>query len=76
MREKQGYREQIEALATVFPGKVSLSISEAAKALDVDRRTVNALIEQKRLTAINVSLGDKYNRYLIPITSIAKMLTR
>ena len=76
MREKQGYREQIEALATVFPGKVSLSISETAKALDVDRRTVNALIEQKKLTAINVSLGDKYNRYLIPITSIAKMLTR
>ena len=76
MREIHGYREQIEARAMVFPGKVSLSVSEAAKALDVDRRTVNALIEQKKLTAINVSLGDKYNRYLIPITSIAKMLAR
>ena len=76
MRERQGYREMIEALAVVYPGKISLTVEEAAKALDVDRRTVKALIDNNKLPAVDVSMGDKYARYLIPITSIAKMLTR
>lgn len=76
MRECVGYREQIEALALVYPGKVSLTISETAKALGIDRRTVKALIERKKLYAIDISMGDKYTRYLIPITAIAKILTK
>lgn len=72
MREKEGYREQIERLAEIYPNKVVLSVPETAKVLGVDVRTVVALIQNRKLNATNISAGKKNKRFVIPITSIAR----
>lgn len=73
MRDKQGYREQIERLAEIYPNKITLSLTETASALGIDRRTVLVLIEKKKLAATDISNGSKNKRYIIPITAIARM---
>lgn len=72
MREKEGYREQLARIAEVYPNRVALSVSEAAKILGVDKRTVLRLIESKKLVANNISSGDK-KRYIIPVTALARI---
>lgn len=73
MREKEGYREQIERLAEIYPGKVALTVVEAASVLGIDKRTVLLLIQRKKLAATDISKGQKNKRYIIPITAIARM---
>ena len=72
MREKTNYREQLEVLTKLYPGKVTLSVSETSRALGIDRKTVTALIEKNVLPATNVGLGKQNKFYIIPITAIAK----
>lgn len=72
MREKEGYREQIERLAEIYPNKVLLTITESAGVLGIDKRTVLALIKKKKLLATNIAAGTKNKRYMIPISAIAK----
>lgn len=72
MRDKQGYREQIERLAEIYPNKITLNLPEAASALGLDKRTVVALIEKKKLPATDISNGKKNKHYIIPITAIAR----
>lgn len=74
MRDKEGYREQIERLAEIYPGKITLSLSEAASALGIDKRTVLVLIEKKKLPANDISNGRKNKHYIIPITAIARFV--
>lgn len=74
MRDKEGYRDQIERLAEIYPNKVALSVSETARVLGIDRRTVVVLIEQRKLAAMDIaSKQSKNRRYIIPITAIARM---
>ena len=73
MREKAGFRENLERLAEIYPDKITLSVPEAARVLGVDKRTVVALIQKKTLPATNISSGGKNKRYIIPITAIARM---
>lgn len=73
MREKVGFREQLERLAEIYPDKVTISVPEAARVLGIDKRTVVALIQKKILPAMNISSGGKNKRYIIPITAIARM---
>lgn len=73
MREKEGFRDQIERLSSIYPDKITLSVVEAAKVLGVDKRTVLLLIQKKKLAAMDVSKGEKNKRYIIPITAIARM---
>ena len=73
MREKEGYREQIERLAEIYPGKVALTVVEAASVLGIDKRTVLLLIQRKKLASTDISKGQKNKRYIIPITAIARM---
>ena len=73
MREKEGFRDQIERMSTIYPDKITLSVVETAKVLGVDKRTVLLLIQKKNLAAIDVSKGEKNKRYIIPITAIARM---
>lgn len=73
MREKEGYREQIERLAEIYPGKIALTVIEAANVLGIDKRTVMVLIQRKKLAATDISKGAKNKRYIIPITALAKM---
>ena len=72
MRDKQGYREQFERLAEIYPGKITLSLTEAASALGIDKRTVMVMIDKKKLPATDISTGKKNKRYIIPITAIAR----
>lgn len=72
MRVKEGYYEQIERIAEIYPDKVALSVSETARVLGIDRRTVTALIKSKKLTATDVSTGKNNSRYIIPVSAVAK----
>ena len=73
MREKEGYREQIERLAEIYPNKVALTVTETAKVLGIDKRTVLLLIKNKKLCATDISSGGKNRRYIVSISSIARM---
>ena len=74
MRDKQGYREQIERLAEIYPNKVMLTVPETASVLGVDKRTVVSLIAKKKLAATDISSSNAKNkRYIIPITAIARL---
>lgn len=72
MRVREGYYEQIERISEIYPDKVALSVSETAKVLGIDRRTVVSLIRQRKLTATDVSMGKSNSRYIIPVSSVAK----
>ena len=76
MKEAEGYREQIELISIIYPGKAALSVAETAKVLGIDRRTVNRLIQTKKLLATDISSGAKKNRYIVPVSAIAKMTSR
>lgn len=72
MREKDGYRDQLARLNELYPNRVTLSVSETAKALGIDRRTVVRLIDAKKLVAMNIGERGKNKRYIIPLTAVAK----
>jgi excisionase family DNA binding protein len=72
VREKEFFREQLALINEVYPDKITLTVSEAAKILGVERRTVVRLIERKRLPASNVCKGKRYKVYLIPKTAVAR----
>lgn len=72
MREKDGYRDQLTHLNELYPNRVTLSVSETAKALGIDRRTVVRLIDEKKLVAMNIGERGKNKRYIIPLTAVAK----
>ena len=72
MRVKEGYYEQIERIAEIYPDKVTLSVSETAKVLGIDRRTVISLIQQKKLAATDISTGKCNKRYIVPVSAVAK----
>ena len=76
MREAEGYRDQIELISVIYPGKAALTVAETAKVLGIDRRTVNRLIQTKKLLATDISSGAKNNRYIVPVSAIAKMTSR
>lgn len=75
MRVKEGYYEQIERIAEIYPNKVALSVMEVSKVLGIDRRTVLSLIRQKKLAATDVSTGKSNRRYIIPVSAVAKFTT-
>ena len=47
MREKEGYRDNIERIKAIFPNKELLNISEVAHFCGVDKRTTKALFPFK-----------------------------
>jgi excisionase family DNA binding protein len=73
-REKVNFREQLGLLNDLFPGKITLTVSEAASVLGVDRRTVRAMIERKYnpLPAQIVGKTNNKTRYIIPKTAVAR----
>lgn len=74
-REKDGYREQLELILELYPGRVSLTVGEAAKILHCDARAVKAAIMRKvdPLPAQNIAKSGAMNkRYMIPVTALAK----
>lgn len=75
MRVKDGYYEQIERIAEIYPNKVALSVTETSKVLGIDRRTVLSLIQQKKLAATDISTGKSNRRYIVPVSAVAKFTT-
>lgn len=74
MKEKKDYRDQLALISAVFPGRINVSVAEAAKALGIDRRTVKALIERKvdPLPATRIGRGKVNTTYIIPIAALAR----
>lgn len=72
MRVREGYYEQVERIAEIYPDKAALSVSETAKVLGIDRRTVMSLIHSRKLSATDVSTGKSNRRYIIAVSAIAK----
>ena len=73
-REINGYREALELLMALYPGRATLRINEAAEAMGVHTQTITAAIRRKKnpLPAQNVSGGIKNKSYVIPITALAR----
>ena len=73
-REKEGYRELLELLMTLYPGRTALKVSEAAEAIGVHTQTIAAAIRRKSnpLPAQDVGSGGKNKVYIIPITALAR----
>jgi hypothetical protein len=73
-KEKKDYREQIAIISGMYPGRATLSVTETAKVLGIDRRTVKSLIERRSdpLNAIDIGKSGKNKIYIIPVTAIAR----
>ncbi|MBQ8371538.1 MAG: helix-turn-helix domain-containing protein [Clostridia bacterium] len=74
MREKNGYRDELENIREVFGADVNtLTVEQTARFLGVERRTVSRLIKRKKdpLPAKNVGCGSK-PAYSISITALAR----
>lgn len=72
-REIEGYRERLAELNELFPHQTWLSQSDVARYLGVDRRTVRRLIDNKKVTAYDVGVGD-YKIYRIDKHELARAL--
>ncbi len=72
-REKTDYRANIESIREKFPGTGMLTVLQAAAWLQVERRTVTALIERARnpLPAVDVGSG-KQRVYRISVEALAR----
>ena len=74
MREKQDYRNNLEAIMQTYPGKMTLTVSEVADYLDIRRQTVSHIIEEGDLAAANVGTG-KNKIYRVTPQSLARFLS-
>lgn len=75
MREKDGYRENLEFISEAFPGKKMLTVDEVSSYLGCERRTITRLIESGKLVAIDVGTG-KNSHYRVPIREVARLSAR
>ena len=75
MREREGFRETLALILEKYPNKTMLSVSEAARCLGCDRRTVTKIIESKKLPAVNIGLGS-YNVYRISTHNLANYIAK
>jgi len=67
-REPDGYRQQLEHLASQYPDKEVLTLPEVCKLLGCHRQT---LLADKTFPAKRV--GDR-GKYLIPVVGLARWL--
>lgn len=72
MMEKQGYRETYESLSTQFPGRVTISVKEAAEAMGVNVHSVYASAYRAKDPLPFQCVGKK--QIVIPIPAFARWL--
>lgn len=70
--EKVGYRENLEMLREMYPGKVSLTVAEVAGAMGLDIKTVYNAISRRYDPLPHVKCGEK--RIIIPIPALARWM--
>lgn len=75
MREKLNFREFISDITIDFGDIKMLTISQAAKFLQCDKRMVKKLIKQKKLPAVDIGTGD-YEIYRIHRDSLIRYLIK
>ncbi len=71
-REKQDYRATLARIDTLFPGRLSLKVSECAEAIGCSTRTIRNEIASRRLPARAVGAGRKNNSYRVNVEALAR----
>ena len=69
--EKQGYRETREMLESRFPGKIAISVKDAAEVMDANINTVYEAVKSRRNPIPSQKLGGKI---VIPLAQFARWL--
>lgn len=71
--ELAGFRENLEFLRGMFPGRVTISLSECATAMGCDIKTIYELIKPYRKNPIPTQLiGTR--RKVVPLVGLARWL--
>jgi excisionase family DNA binding protein len=76
MREKQEYRDILAEIKIDFGDIKMLTVQQAAELLQCDRRTIVALIESRKLTAVDISTTGTTKIWRIPAASLARFITK
>ena len=71
--EKKGYRENLQILTDMFPGKIAISVKEAASAIGANQDTVYDAIKRKFNPLPAQHLSKK--KIVIPLASFARWLS-
>ena len=70
--EKKGYRETLEWLENKYPGKATISVKEAAQAMDANLNTVYGAVKRRYNPLPSQKLARR--KIVIPIPAFAKWL--
>ena len=70
--EKADFRENLALLREMFPGKVSLTVSEVAGVLGLDIKTVYGAVARRSDPMPCIKAGQK--RILIPLPGLARWM--
>ncbi len=71
--EKQGYREMLEHLKEMFPGRIAITPKEVASVTGIPLNSVYNSMRRAKNPLPSKKLGEK-NRLVIPITQLARWL--
>lgn len=69
--EKEGYRESLNMLMEMYPGRVALSVKEVAQITDSNVGTIYDATKRVKKPLPSKKLGGKV---VIPITSLARWM--
>lgn len=69
--EKEGYRESLNMLMEMYPGRVALSVKEVAQITDSNVSTIYDATKRVKKPIPSKKLGGKV---VIPITSLARWM--
>lgn len=69
--EKEGYRESLNMLMEMYPGRVALSVKEVAQITDSNVGTIYEATKRVKKPLPSKKLGGKV---VIPITSLARWM--
>lgn len=70
--EKPGYRENYELLKELFPGKLAITVQEAARVMNSDIKTIYAAV---RLVRNPLPAQKLCGKLVIPIPGFARWLS-
>lgn len=73
MKDKEKWKETLEILRETFPGRLSISVREAARVLGVDSDTIYEAIRNKTKTLPYQRISEK--KIIIPMVGLAKWLS-
>lgn len=75
MREKQDYRNNLEAIMQAYPNNKVLTVNQVAQYLNIRRQTVTELINNRELAGADVGRGKKHKIYRVSREALARFLS-